>query len=134
MFEWRNTGSGGYLINYYNILISDYDVSRAMVTINFGKDTIDFNVSLNGNICNAGDIYYYTLGTSLKFVAIIDDTLIDAYWFIDWYVNGENISSQQHGDIPEFSLLINNNMTYNVTVGFTVTSAPHPNPNPDLWG
>ena len=27
-----------------------------------------------------------------------------------------------------FSLLVNNNMTYNVAVGLTVTSVPHPNP------
>lgn len=132
MFEWRNTGSGGYLVNYYNILISNYDVSQAMVTINFAD--LSMTVSINGNMCNSGDIYYYTLGTTLNFGVTIGDEYVDGYWFIDWYVNGEVISSQQHGDIPEFSLLINNNMTYNVGVGFTVSSAPHPNPNPDLWG
>lgn len=136
LFEWRSTGSGGYLVNYYNILISDYDVSKAMVTINF--DDLGMTVSINGNMCNSGDIYYYTLGTTLNFGVTIGDEYVDGYWFIDWYVNGEKISSQQHGDIPEFSLLINNNMTYNVGVGFSVTSAPHPhpnpNPNPDLWG
>lgn len=136
LFEWRSTGSAGYLVNYYNILISNYDVSRAMVTINF--DDMFIAVSINGNICNSGDIYYYTVGTTLNFGVTIGDEYVNGYWFIDWYVNGEVISSQQHGDIPEFSLLINNNMTYNVGVGFTVTSAPHPNPNPnpnpDLWG
>ncbi len=105
-----------------------------MVTINF--DDMSIAVSINGNICNSGDIYYYTVGTTLNFGVTIGDEYVNGYWFIDWYVNGEEISSQQHGDIPEFSLLINNNMTYNVDVGFTVTSAPHPNPNPnpDLWG
>lgn len=135
LFEWRSTsGAKGYLVNYYNILISDYDVSRAMVTINF--DDMSMAVSINGNTCNSGDSYYYSIGTTLNFGVTICDEYVDGYWFIGWYVNGEEISSQQHGDIPEFSLLINNNMTYNVVVDFTVTSAPHPNPNPnpDLWG
>lgn len=133
MFEWRNTGSGGYLVNYYNILISDYDVSRAMVTINF--DDLGMTVSINGNMCNSGDIYYYTLGTTLNFVATVNDEFAGGRLYVDWIVNGERLT-ESHEVTSTFSLLVNNNMTYNVAVGLTVSSAPHPNPNPnpDLWG
>lgn len=133
MFEWRNTGSGGYLVNYYNILISDYDVSRAMVTINF--DDLGMTVSINGNMCNSGDIYYYTLGTTLNFVATVNDEFAGGRLYVDWIVNGEMLT-ESHEVTSTFSLLVNNNMTYNVAVDLTVSSAPHPNPNPnpDLWG
>lgn len=133
LFEWRSTGSGGYLVNYYNILISDYDVSKAMVTINF--DDLGMTVSINGNMCNSGDIYYYTLGTTLNFVATVNGEFSGARLYVNWIVNGESLT-ESHEVTSTFSLLVNNNMTYNVAVGLTVTSVPHPNPNPnpDLWG
>lgn len=133
LFEWRSTGSGGYLVNYYNILISNYDVSQAMVTINF--DDLHMTVSINGNMCNSGDIYYYTLGTTLNFVATVNDEFSGGLLYVDWIINGEKLT-ESNEVTSTFSLLVNNNMTYNVAVGFNVTSAPHPhpNPNPDLWG
>ena len=133
LFEWRSTGSGGYLVNYYNILISNYDVSQAMVTINF--DDLHMTVSINGNMCNSGDIYYYTLGTTLNFVATVNDEFSGGLLYVDWIVNGEQLT-ESNEVTSTFSLRVNNNMTYNVAVGFTVSSAPHPhpNPNPDLWG
>lgn len=133
MFEWRNTGSGGYLVNYYNILISDYDVSRAMVTINFAD--LEMTVSINGNICNSGDSYYYTLGTTLNFVATLNGDYTGVHVYVYWSVNGEELTDS-NALTTSFSLLVNNNMTYNVTVGLTTSSIEHPrpNPNPDLWG
>ena len=132
LFEWRSTsGAKGYLVNYYNILISDYDVSRAMVTINF--DDLGMTVSINGNMCNSGDIYYYTVGTTLNFVATVNDEFSGGLLYVDWIINGEKLT-ESNEVTSTFSLLVNNNMTYNVAVGLTVTSVPHPNPNPDLWG
>ncbi len=132
LFEWRSTGSMGYLVNYYNILISNYDVSSAMVTINFDEG---MTVSINGNMCNSGDIYYYTLGTTLNFVATVNDEFSGGLLYVDWIINGERLT-ESNEVTSTFSLLVNNNMTYNVAVGLTVTSHPHPNPNPnpDLWG
>ena len=119
--------------NIREILISDYDVSRAMVTINF--DDLGMTVSINGNMCNSGDIYYYTLGTTLNFVATVNDEFSGGLLYVDWIINGENLT-ESNEVTSTFSLLVNNNMTYNVAVGLTVTSHPHPNPNPnpDLWG
>ena len=131
LFEWRSTGSGGYLVNYYNILISDYDVSQAMVTINF--DDLGMTVSINGNMCNSGDIYYYTLGTTLNFVATVNDEFAGGRLYVDWIVNGERLT-ESHEVTSTFSLLVNNNMTYNVAVGLEFTLPQHPNPNADLWG
>lgn len=134
LFEWGSTsGANGYLVNYYNILISDYDVSKAMVTINF--DDFGMTASINGNMCNSGDIYYYTLGTTLNFVATVNDEFAGGRLYVNWIVNGESLT-ESHEVTSTFSLLVNNNMTYNVAVDLTVSSVPHPNPNPnpDLWG
>lgn len=126
LFEWRSTtGAGGYLVNYYNILISNYDVSRAMVTINF--DDLCMTASINGNMCNSGDIYYYTLGTTLNFVATVNDEFSGGRLYVDWIINGETLT-ESNEVTSTFSLLVNNNMTYNVAVGLTVSSVPHPNP------
>lgn len=135
LFEWRSTGSGGYLVNYYNILISNYDVSQAMVTINFDEVTSDYwDISLNGNICNSGDIYYYTLGTTLNFVATQrGEGASNKGWTNYWAVNGERLT-ESHEVTSTFSLLVNNNMTYNVTTIFNYTETIKPPQRPDLWG
>lgn len=125
LFEWRSTGSKGYLVNYYNILISGYDVSQAMVTINF--DDLGMTVSINGNMCNSGDIYYYTLGTTLNFVATLNGDYTGVHVYVYWSVNGEELTDS-NALTTSFSLLVNNNMTYNVTVGLTTSSIEHPRP------
>lgn len=134
LFEWRSTtGAKGYLINYYNILISDYDVSRAMVTINFDEVTSNYwDISLNGNICNSGDIYYYTLGTTLNFVATQrGEGASNKGWTNYWAVNGEQLTIN-NTLTTTLSLSINNNMTYNVTTIFNYTETVKPHPNPGL--
>ena len=130
IFEWRSTsGAQGYLLNYYNILISDYDVSRAMVTINFDEVTSDYwDISLNGNICNSGDIYYYTLGTTLNFVATQrGEGSSNNGWTNYWAVNGEQVTIN-NTLTTTLSLSINNNMTYNVTTIFNYTETVKPKP------
>lgn len=134
LFEWRSTsGAKGYLLNYYNILISDYDVSRAMVTINFDEVTSDYwDISLNGNICNSGDIYYYTLGTTLNFVATQrGEGASNKGWTNYWAVNGEQLTINDTLTTT-LSLSINNNMTYNVTTIFNYTETIKPPQRPGL--
>ena len=109
LFEWRSTGSRGYLVNYYDILISDDPVSLAMVTINF--DETCKTVSINGNVCNSGDVNYYRVGTVLDFVATPIDDYVDAAWYSEWRVNKlkENTSYTYSSEVnkpDKFSLLV----------------------------
>ena len=121
MFEWRSTGSMGYLVNYYDILISGDD-ELAMVTINF--DVTCKTVSINGNVCNSGDVNYYRVGTVLDFVATPIDDYVNAAWYSEWRVNKlkENISYTYSSEVnksDKFSLLVDT--TDNITVNAYIT-------------
>ena len=123
LFEWRSTGSRGYLVNYYDILISD-DVSlAAMVTINF--DETCKTVSINGNVCNSGDVNYYRVGTVLDFVVTPIDDYVNAAWYSEWRVNKlkENTSYTYSSDVnkpDKFSLLVDTADTITVNAYITI--------------
>ena len=124
-----------------NAVTKGSDTSMAMVTVNFDSNNTGIDsVSINGNPCNSGDVNSYRVGTVLDFVATVDAEYTDSYWFATWEVNkvSENTSYtyQSEAGSGKFSLIVNATDAITVTVGFTVTSTPHPNPGvsgPD-WG
>ena len=116
-----------------NAVTKGSDGSMARVTVNFDSDNTGIDsVSINGNICNSGDVNYYRVGTVLDFIATVDAEYTDSYWFATWEVNkvSENTSYtyQSEAGSGKFSLIVNATDDITVTVSFSVTSTPHPNP------
>ena len=121
-----------------NAVTKGSDTSMARVTVNFDSANTGIDsVSINGNTCNSGDVNYYRVGTVLDFIATVDAEYTDSYWFATWEVNkvSENTSYtyQSAAGSGKFSLIVNATDNITVTVSFSVTSAPHPNPDPGLW-
>ena len=114
-----------------NAVTKGSDGSMAKVTINFDGTDITA-VSINGNTCNSGDVNYYRVGTVLDFVATASDAYTGSNWFATWEVNkvSENTSYtyQSEAGSGKFSLIVNATDDITVTVSFSVTSTPHPNP------
>lgn len=114
-----------------NAVTKGSDTSMANVTINFDGTDITA-VSINGKTCNSGDSNYYRVGTVLDFVATPADEYTDSHWFATWEVNkvNENTSYtyQSAAGSGKFSLIANATDDITVTVSFSVTSAPKPNP------
>ena len=120
-----------------NAVTKGSDTSMARVTVNFDSDNTGIDsVSINGNTCNSGDVNYYRVGTVLDFIATVDAEYTDSYWFATWEVNkvSENTSYtyQSEACSGKFSLIVNATDDITVAVSFSVTSVPHPNPNPGL--
>lgn len=114
-----------------NAVTKGSDTSMANVTVNFDGTDITA-VSINGNHCNSGDSNYYRVGTVLDFVATPADKYTGSYWFAIWEVNKvsekTSYSYQSAAGSGKFSLIVNATDDITVTVSFTVTSAPKPNP------
>lgn len=114
-----------------NAVTKGSDTSMAKVTINFDGTDITA-VSINGKTCNSGDSNYYRVGTVLDFVATPANEYTESHWFATWEVNkvNENTSYtyQSAAGSGKFSLIVNATDDITVTVSFSVTSAPKPNP------
>ena len=105
-----------------NAVIKGSDGSMAKVTINF--DETCKTVSINGNVCNSGDVNYYRVGTVLDFVATPIDDYVNAAWYSEWRVNKlkENTSYTYSSEVnksDKFSLLVGT--TDNITVNAYIT-------------
>ena len=105
-----------------NAVTKGSDGSMAKVTINF--DGTCKTVSINGNVCNSGDVNYYRVGTVLDFVATPIDDYVNAAWYSEWRVNKlkENISYTYSSEVnksDKFSLLVDT--TDNITVNAYIT-------------
>ena len=124
-----------------NAVTKGSDGSMAKVTINFDGSDVTA-VSINGNICNSGDVNYYRVGTVLDF-DITPSVISPSTWYAIYEVNEvDNINAnntlytyQSDQNSNKFSLLVNTSNYITVNVSLTVTwSGKPPRPNPGLSG